>query len=107
MPLPNCELLSAQDASDGAQAVRWNQMTSGLQPSAIVVGASPFTYTNALAVPADVMISGGTVLTISIQRATGGGFILAGLLAGQYHTQPGDQIRITYVVAPTMTLMPF
>lgn len=67
------------------------------------VTASPYTYTNANNNRQQVIISGGTVLTISLVRS--GSSTLAGLLAGTYTLNPGDALVITYVIAPTLTVL--
>lgn len=78
----------------------------GVQPNganqAVVPGLSPFTYT----APRDgrVIVSGGTVTTIEIGR--GGAFVVVGLVAGIVPVTANDRVRVTYVVAPTMTFMP-
>jgi hypothetical protein len=71
----------------------------------VSVGASPFSFVNPLPVPANVMISGGTVTTIEFSP-DGVNFTLFGLLGGQVHLNPGQVCRVTYVVAPTMTYFP-
>lgn len=81
-------------------------LSSNTPPSAITVTGSPFTYQNVLSRPAMVLVSGGTVTTISISR-DGSVFFLVGLLAGQFHLCAGDFLRVVYVLAPTMTLVPF
>lgn len=78
---------------------------SGLPATGIVVGASAFTYQNTLAQPVTVLVSGGTVTTIEISR-DGSTFFLVGLLAGQFRLSPNDKLRVTYAVAPTMTMVP-
>lgn len=100
------EVLATQNASSAAQVPRYGQLVSGLAPSGITVGASPFTYQNTSNIHVDVLISGGTVTTISISR-DGVNFFAVGLLAGQYRLSPGDSVRVVYVLAPTMTLIPF
>lgn len=84
-----------------------NQLNSQLPPSDIPVGASPFIYTNTQDRPVTVFISQGTVLTIGYARAAGTFFTLNGLLGGAFHLAPGDRLRVTYLVAPVMTLIPF
>lgn len=69
---------------------------------AITVGASPFTYQNTSGFTQLVMVSGGTVLTISYST-DGTTFYLVGLLAGQFTVAIGAYLRVTYVVVPTMT----
>jgi hypothetical protein len=72
---------------------------------AISVGASPFTWTNSTNTPVNVMVSGGTVTSVSIS-GDGATFTNIGLLGGQFHLNPGQQIQLVYVLAPTMGFMP-
>jgi hypothetical protein len=74
---------------------------SSLAPASISVTASPFTYTNASTGLQQVVVSGGTVSLVQIQRAATP--ISVGLLAGSFILAPGDQAVVTYTVAPTMT----
>jgi hypothetical protein len=76
---------------------------ASIAPSAITVTASPFTYQNASGYAADVIVSGGTVTLIEFGRS--GAFTAAGMLAGMFGLSPFDSIRVTYTVAPTMTLV--
>ena len=80
---------------------------SGLPATAISVGASAFVYTNREGRPVNVLVSGGTVTTIELSRNSGASWTLAGLLAGQFYLAPADQMRVTYAVAPTRTMIPF
>lgn len=74
--------------------------TFGLTPS-----GTPYTYQNTTGAPLGILVSGGTVLTISISR-DGVTFFPAGLLGGMYLLQPDDSVRVTYLVAPTITAIP-
>jgi predicted Rossmann-fold nucleotide-binding protein len=65
----------------------------------VVPGASPFTYT--APDPGRVVVQGGTVTLIEVGRQ--GTFVLAGVIAGVLPVSRGDQVRVTYAVAPTMT----
>lgn len=71
-------------------------------PAAIVVGASPYTYT----APSNgcVVVSGGTVSLVQLGRA--GAFLATGVTTGVFPVSAGDQIKVTYTVAPTMTFLP-
>lgn len=69
----------------------------------IVVGGSPFSFQST--VPGVVNVSAGTVSLIEISR-DGTNFLTTALLGGMFLLGPGDFIRITYVVAPTMTWFP-
>src|SRR5437899_10476747 len=64
----------------------------------LTVGASPYVVQNPLNTPGEVFISGGTVTTIEFSRdqAT---WEVCGLLGGQFRLNPGDSLRVTYVVA--------
>jgi hypothetical protein len=72
----------------------------------VTVGASPFVYANAQPFPVTVLVSGGTVTAIEISRNSGSTWTLAGLLGGQYSLQPNDQLRVTYAVIPSLTMIP-
>jgi hypothetical protein len=66
------------------------------------VGASPFTYTAAR--QGMLLMSGGTVSLIQYGR--GGTMFSLGVLAGPVGVMSGDQVRITYALAPTLTFLP-
>ncbi len=70
--------------------------------ASITPSGSPFTYTAAH--NGRVIISGGTVTTVELGR--NGSFAVVGLLAGIVPVSKFDQVRVTYLVAPTMTFMP-
>jgi len=72
----------------------------------ISVNGSPFTFQNTDTFPIEVLVSVGTVTTIEFSR-DGVTFDLIGLLAGQFRLNPGDRLRVTYVVIPTMVYYPF
>jgi hypothetical protein len=69
---------------------------------AITPTGSAFTYT----APANgiVVLSGGTVTLIEYGRSAS--FYLLGLITGSFAIARGDQVRVTYAVAPTMTFIP-
>lgn len=75
------------------------------RPSAseITLTGSPFTYT----VPRDgaVIISGGIVSLVEYGR--NGAFTVCGLITGSVNVVRGDSVRITYVVAPNATFLPW
>jgi hypothetical protein len=70
-------------------------------PDTITPGASPYTFTNSLSTDVDIIVSGGTVTAIDFSR-DGVTFLLCGLLGGMYRLNPGDRLRVTYAVVPTM-----
>jgi predicted Rossmann-fold nucleotide-binding protein len=76
-------------------------MPGALPPQSVTSGASPYTYTAARA--GYVYVSGGTVSLMEFGR--NGTFILCGVIAGMVPVAPGDRVRVTYVVAPTMTFV--
>jgi len=71
--------------------------------SAVAVGGSPFSFQST--VPGNINVNAGTVSLIEISR-DGLTFFATGLLGGMFFLCPGDFIRVTYVVAPTMTWFP-
>lgn len=79
--------------------------SSATLPSAIAVGASPFTYQNASAYPVDVLVSGGGVTALAFTRDNAT-FYDTGSYYGMFTLSPNDRLRVTYVAAPTMTLIP-
>lgn len=74
-------------------------------PSGITVGASPFVYQNSGSTPADVIVQGGTVSAVELTRDNVT-FYSTGVVGGVFNLSPGDRLRVTYTVAPTMTLIP-
>lgn len=71
--------------------------TAALVP--VTVGASPFTY---IAPDAGlIVLQGGTVNLVELGR--GVTFVNVGLLTGAVPVSKGDQVRLTYIVAPAMT----
>ena len=73
-------------------------------PANQAVGASPYVYVNASGVRQQVLVSGGTVTAVEVSR-DGTNYFPAGVLAGSITLNPGDRVRVTYAVAPTMTLI--
>lgn len=82
--------------------IDWDLAVESL-PSNIVIGASPFTYQNTANLPVDVLVSGGTVSAIAFSRDNVTYYTVG--TTGQFHLEPGDYLKITYTVAPTMTLV--
>jgi len=78
---------------------------SAVAPSNITVTASPMTYQNTTGYEADVIISGGTISSIEFTRDNAT-FYTTGLTTGVITLSPSDRVRVTYSVAPTMTLVP-
>jgi hypothetical protein len=66
---------------------------------------SPFTWQNPLNQQAMIVVSGGTLSAITVSR-NGGSFNTLALLSGPALLAPGDSIRITYVVSPSLLVYP-
>lgn len=73
-----------------------NEGYNPVGPSAITVGASPYTYT-AGPTPEDVYIRGGTVSDVKI-----GGTTVWAATNCMVHLEPGQSAVVTYAVLPTM-----
>ena len=78
----------------------WN-----IRPRSVVVGASPFTFQNTTGRSVDLIVSGGTVSAIAFSRDNVT-FYGVGSTAGVFWLSPYDYLRVTYTVAPTITLVP-
>lgn len=74
---------------------------SGANPEAISVNPSPFSYT--VADSGILMVTGGTVSAIDYGR--NGIFTDAGFTSGTLTVFEGDVVRVTYTVAPVVTLV--
>ena len=74
-------------------------------PRGITVGASPFTFQNTTGRSIDVIVSGGAVSAIAFSRDNVT-FYGVGLTSGVFWLSPNDRLRVTYTVAPTLTLVP-
>jgi hypothetical protein len=68
---------------------------------AITPSGSPYTYQNTTAWPQDVIVQGGTVSNMEIKTDLTN-FYPLGLTNGRVRLAPGDSLRVTYTVAPTM-----
>jgi hypothetical protein len=73
--------------------------------SGITLTGSPFVWQNTGAAVATVIIFGGTVTLIELSR-DGSTWYTSGLILGTFRVAPSDRLRVTYAVAPTMTLFP-
>ena len=78
---------------------------AGILPANQVAGASPYTYTNANAYVEDMLVSVGTVTLIEFSR-DGVTWYATGMIAGLARLSPGDRIKVTYTLAPTITRVP-
>ena|SRR5260221_354244 len=96
-------MASSQNLGPVASAVT-NTMASGGR-TVVTLGSSPATLTNACSTPILVSISVGTVTGIDCSR-DGVTFDAAGLLGGQVLLNSGDQVKLTFALAPTVVFWP-
>ena len=80
------------------------QTGSNIAASSISVGASPFLYVNNANYDMDVQVSAGTVTLVELVRNSVS--TAFSLVAGSFRVSPGDGLRVTYSIAPTMTQIP-
>ena len=95
----NQGILAAMVAQDPPLSRRW------VQPTAITLGASPYTYQNTTGASVDVIVSGGGVKKLQFTR-NGSTLYDSGSFYGLFQLSPYDQLKITYATAPTVTLIP-
>lgn len=94
-----------QDLALAPPATPQTTSNASLLPSAITVGASPYSYQNTTSYAVNVLVSGGTVSAVDFTRDNTT-FYSVGVVAGMFTLSPYDRLRVTYTVAPTMTLIP-
>lgn len=111
-----CAFLAAQAAAGAIELVipteflrggpytNVEAVLSGPSRLAITPTASPADIINTGFAPIRLLVSGGTVSAITYSR-DGTTFDATGLTAGAFDVAPGDRIRITYTVAPTVVQM--
>lgn len=87
------------------ETVGYGRYSLGPRTSITVTG-SPFTYRNDDNTPQEIFISVGTVTAIDFSR-DGSTWDSCGLVAGQFRLNPGDSIKVTYGISPTMIHYPF
>ena len=71
----------------------------------VSLGSSPCKFQNTSACKMSFIVTGGTVTTIEMSKDDST-YDVVGLLAGQQILAPGDWMRITYVLAPSVTYTP-
>jgi hypothetical protein len=71
-----------------------------------VVGASPYTYTNNGDFDVTALVTGGTVTAVEFSRDGTNFFTVSTATNASVTLNPGDSVRITYGVLPTLTLVP-
>ena len=107
LPLTGAELVPITQTGATKKVTVGNLISgaSATAPSAITPTGSPFTYQNAAALAVDVIVSGGGVSALELSR-DGSTFYSTGTFYGLFSLSPGYRLRVTYVSAPTMTLVP-
>lgn len=68
---------------------------------AITPTGSPFIYQDTTAWPHDVLVQGGTVSAMEVKTDLSN-FYPLGITSGRVRLAPGDSLRVTYSVAPTI-----
>lgn len=86
------------------ETVTVNNMVTGPRTT-VAIGSSPCSLVNSCSTRIGVAISGGTVTAIELSKDDGT-FDNVGLLGGLYPINPGDVLRITYVVGPVVAFAP-
>lgn len=76
--------------------------TSAVAPQA--VGGSPYLYQNNSDFDMDALVAGGTVSAVAFSRDGVTFYTVA--TTGLVRLNPGDFLRITFTVLPTLTLIP-
>lgn len=79
-------------------------IASTAAPTNLTLTGSPFVYQNISGGPQDAMVSGGSVSIIEYSR-DGTTYYPVGLLGGVVSLNPSDRIRVTYLTAPTITII--
>lgn len=70
------------------------------------VGASPYTYQNTGDFDITALVTGGTVSAVAFSRDGVSFFTVSTATNASVTLNPGDYIRLTYTVLPTLTLIP-
>jgi hypothetical protein len=68
--------------------------------TALVVGASPYTYTNTTCNEVDLLVAGGAISQLVYTRFAGD---VVTTPAGMFRLSPGDAMTVTYTVVPVIT----
>ena len=89
----------------GKFAVTLGPIVAPLGVVPVTPGASPYVYQLSNYQHANMLVTGGTVSLIQISR-DGTTYFSLGLTSGQFDLCENDYIKVTYSVAPTMSLFP-
>lgn len=74
--------------------------------AAQVVGVSPYLYTNSGDFDMTAVVTGGTVSAVAFTRDGTNFYTVATATNASVTLNPGDSVRITYSVLPTLNLIP-
>jgi hypothetical protein len=98
---------STQQRWENVPATAVTTSGSSNPPVALTLTGSPFTYQNTNSYNVDVLIGGtvGGVTDLEFSR-DGVTWYSTGSFYGEFMLSPNDRIRITYTVAPTVTVIP-
>ncbi len=88
----------------GSYQVNTEAVLSGPSRLSLTLTASPADVINTGFTPMRLFVSGGTVSAITYSR-DGTTFDATGATSGAFDVAPGDRLRITYTVAPTVIQM--
>lgn len=97
---------AAEGATTAASAVATHETNFHAAPGAPAtetLSGSPHTYTNATSRPALAAVSGGTATAIELSH-NGSAWVGVGVITGAIVVPRGHRLRITYTVAPTVTI---
>lgn len=103
--LGSSQIASAFLAASGIRTVRQRRNYASAT-SGYTVAASPFIYRNKTSYDADIIVTGGTVSDVSFSRDGTNYFSIASATNARILLSPYDYVKITYTVAPTMTIVP-
>jgi hypothetical protein len=82
----------------------WFQgVTGGGKITTLTAGVSPYTYQNTSNSKQQIIVTGGTVSSVQYSRDNLTFYVLP---AYQIVLFPGDYLKITYTVAPTLVIAP-
>ena len=99
--LGNIEVVTPSELMRGNLTPNLDAVLASPSRLAITLGASPYAVFNTGYQPMRYLISGGTVSAIDASR-DGATFDVTGMTAGVFELAPGDRLRITYTVVPTV-----
>ena len=72
----------------------------------VIVGSSPYSYSNTGPTEQQIIVVGGTVSEIDLLIG-GNAAVNTGVTSGAFLLNRGDSIKVTYSVAPTMIALPY